>query len=176
MENQEGARMGLLARRTARWHGRASGGRSGQAGFTMIEVLITMLLLTIVLLGLAALQITTIRQVSLARRANGALRLAQSVIERYQTLEFNLLPSTSSPDWESVKKKDGTTDMTRVGEDGESSGPYTVQQLFEKTNNGDVIITVRVTWLDVLPGSKPVASGGPYRTLEVMLTIRRSYL
>ncbi len=160
------------AARAPRWLRRALGARQG--GFTMIEVLITMLLLTVVLLGLAALQITTIRQVSLSNRANGALRLCQSVIERYQNQTFSLLPSTASTDWEPVFKKDGTTPMTLVGEDGESDGPYTVQQFIELTNdNGDKLITARATWLDAVQSndSDPTKS---YRTLEVLLTIRRT--
>lgn len=147
----------------------------------MIEVLITMLLLTVVLMGLAALQITTIRQVTLSKRANGALRLGQAIIERYQTLGFNYLPSTSSPSqtWEPVLKKDQTTPMILVAEDGEGDGPFTVQQLIEiigvsgGTGANDVLITVRVTWLDVIQNNATTSSD-KYRTLEVLLTIRRT--
>jgi len=161
----------------ARWRKR----RRGQGGFTMIEVLITMLLLTVVLMGLAALQITTIRQVTLSKRANGALRLGQAIIERYQTKGFAYLPTTSSPSqtWEPVLKKDQTTPMILVAEDGESDGPFTVQQLIEiigvsgGTGANDVLITVRVTWLDVIQNNAATSSD-KYRTLEVLLTIRRT--
>jgi prepilin-type N-terminal cleavage/methylation domain-containing protein len=146
-------------------------------GFTMIEVLITMLLLTVVLLGLAALQITTIRQATLSKRANGALRLAQGIAERIQGTPFHRLylwGNSSSPDWESVKKKDGITDMTNVGEDGESNGPFTAHYLYELIpTTGDRLYTVRVTWLDVAPGNQPTPTD-KYRTMEVMLTVRRS--
>lgn len=141
-------------------------------GFTMIEVLITMLMLTIIMLGLAALQIATIRQVTLARRANGALRLGQAIIERYQSVGFRDLPSIATPDWETVKKVDGS-DMIGVAEDGERNGPFSVHQFIEiPAVSGDRIITVRVSWLDVMPGAN-VDPNQQYRTLDVLLTLRR---
>lgn len=139
----------------------------------MMEILMTLLLLTVVLMGLAALQISTIRQVSLARRANGALRLGQIVVERFQAQEFAQLSAVASPDWEPVFKRDMITPMTGVSENGEGTGPYTVQQLIEIPTNGDRLITVRVSWLDVMPGSDPLPTE-QYRTLDVLLTLRRT--
>ena len=148
---------------------------STQRGFTMMEVLMTMLLLTIVMVGLAALQIATIRQVTLTRRANGALRLGQGIVERFQTLSFIDLPSTTSPTWEPVFKRDGSTPMQNVAEDGESSGPFTVNQLVEIATNGDRLVTVRVQWTDLMPGAT-ASAGRKYRILESLLTLRRSDL
>lgn len=146
--------------------------RDGDRGFTMVEVLVTMLLLTIILLGLTALQIATIRQVSLAKRANGALRLGQAIIERYQAMGFADLPSVATPDWETVKKADGS-DMVNVGEDGEINGPFSVHHFIEiPSASGDRIITVRVSWLDLMPGADPNPAN-QYRTLDVLLTLRR---
>jgi len=142
------------------------------SGFTMVEVLVTMLLLTIVLLGLTALQVATIRQVSLAKRANSALRLGQSIIERYQAMQFADLPSVATPDWETVKKTSGA-DMVNVGENGEINGPFSVYRFVEiPLTSGDRIITVRVTWLDLMPGADPNPAR-KYRTLDVLLTLRR---
>ncbi len=162
-----------LRRQTAR-HAHGDGGRV-EGGFTMMEIMVTLLLLSVVLVGLAALQITTIRQVSLSRRASGALRLGQVVLEEYRGVPFANLPSINSPDWESVFKKDGVSPMDGVGEDGEKTGPYTVQQLIEVPTNGDRLITVRVSWLDVMPGVNPDPTK-EYRTLDVLLSLRRAPL
>ena len=142
----------------------------------MVEIMITMLLLTVVLIGLAALQIATIRQVSLSRRASGALRLGQMLIEQYRGTPFVNLPNLASPDWEDENKKDGTT-MTSVSEDGEGSGPYSVHRFVEipQTASGfsrSRLITVRVSWLDLMPGTDPDPTKR-YRTLDVLLTLRR---
>ncbi len=150
-------------------------GQPGDGGFTMLEVLMTMLILTIVLLGLAALQVATIRQVTLSRNANEGLRLGQSIIEKYRRLDFIDLPGTTSPDWEPVFKKDGITKMEMVGDDGEKNGPFTVTQFNEVATNGDRVITVRVTWLDLMPGQNPDPKK-TYRVLETMLTLRRADL
>ena len=150
-------------------------GQPGDGGFTMLEVLMTMLILTIVLLGLAALQVATIRQVTLARNANEGLRLGQSIIEKYRRLAFIDLPGTTSPDWEPVFKKDGITKMEMVGDDGEKNGPFTVTQFNEVATAGDRLITIRVTWLDLMPGQNPDPTK-TYRTLETMLTLRRADL
>ncbi len=147
----------------------------GQQGFTMLEVLMTMLILTIVLLGLAALQVATIRQVTLARNANAGLRLGQSIIEKYRRLAFVDLPGTTSPDWEPVFKKDGVKKMESVGEDGEKAGPFTVNSFMEVAGNGDRLITIRVTWIDLMPGASPDPTK-QYRVLETMLTLRRADL
>ena len=151
---------------------------SSQGGFTMIEIMITMLLLTVILVGLAALQIATIRQVSLSRRASGALRLGQVLIEDYRGTPFVNLPSIDSPDWEDEMKKDGINPMEGVSENGETNGPYTVQRLVETPKGsvitaGDRLITVRVSWLDLMPGTDPDPTKR-YRTLDVLLSIKRS--
>ena len=146
-----------------------------EQGFTMLEVLMTMLILTIVLLGLAALQVATIRQVTLARNANTGLRLGQSIIEKYRRLAFIDLPGTTSPDWEPVFKRDGVSKMENVGADGEKSGPFTVTSFMEVAGNGDRLITVRVTWIDLMPGTDPDPNK-THRVLETMLTLRRADL
>ena len=167
-----------LARR--RWlKSRAQLPGTQQGGFTMVEIMITMLLLTVVLIGLAALQIATIRQVSLSRRASGALRLGQLVLEEYRGTPFINLPQIDSPDWELEYKKDNVTHMEGVGEDGEMAGPYTVHRLVEKptgagvASTGDILITIRVSWLDIMPGTNPDPTLR-YRTLDVLLTMKRA--
>jgi Tfp pilus assembly protein PilV len=138
----------------------------------MVELLVTMLLLTIALTGLAALQLYSVRQVTASRRANEATRLGQSVIERYMTMPIASLPAPGTPpDWEHELKKDGSTTMVNVGVDGESDGPYTVEHLTESLGTKTMLVTVRVTWKDVPLGAPPDPTA---RTLEVMMSTQRA--
>jgi prepilin-type N-terminal cleavage/methylation domain-containing protein len=115
-----------------------------ERGFTMIELLITMLLLSISLTGLAALQIHAIRQTTATRRSNEATRVGQDVIERRL---LGALPATAA--WGIESNRAGAF-MQNVGADGVSVGPYTVESKIElgPTAN-DRLITVRVSWRDV---------------------------
>jgi prepilin-type N-terminal cleavage/methylation domain-containing protein len=144
--------------------------REKDSGFSMVELLVTMLLLTIALVGLAALQLYSVRQVGASQRANEATRLAQSVIERYMTLPLASIPATGGA-WAYVLKKDGGTTMVNVGPDGESDGPYTVEHLTESLPSGAVLVTVRVRWKDV-PLGAPVDPTA--RTLEVLMSTQRA--
>jgi prepilin-type N-terminal cleavage/methylation domain-containing protein len=147
------------------------------AGFTMVELLMTMLLLSIVLMGLIALQVTTIRQVTSARRANEAVRLATSVLERHQRMtlgDISVIVPVGA--WNTLLKKDQVSPMANVGVDGESAGPYTVDRMVETSVVGGIpfyLITIRVTWLDITPGAE-VDPTQRYRTLDVLVSCRRS--
>lgn len=139
----------------------------------MIELLVTMVLMTIVLTGLAALQLQTIRQVTVSRRANEATRLAQTMVERYQSMSFGQLSAQSGSTW-IIPKNPADQPMQNVAVDGVSGGPYTVQQLVEDIGSGSrLIITVRVSWLDVSPGvaADPAQS---YQTQSVIMTTQRT--
>lgn len=145
------------------------------AGFTMIELLVAMMLLSIVLVGLAALQITTIRNVSVNQRANEATRLAQSIIEQHQYLPETSFSSMGSYGvWATLLKKDRSTAMINVGVDGEREGPFTVDWMVEQmaTSPGQYIITVRVTWFDVVPGPGETTA---YRNRDVIMSTRRFF-
>ena len=99
---------------------RAKQRASRSGGFTMIELLITMLILTIVLMGLAALQVNTIRQVTASRRANEATRLASSVIERYRHTPYTSLPADTS--WW-IQDNANLAQMVLVGGTARATGP-----------------------------------------------------
>jgi prepilin-type N-terminal cleavage/methylation domain-containing protein len=149
----------------ARARQRAS--RSG--GFTMVELLMTMLILTIVLMGLAALQVGTIRQVTASRRANEATRLAGSVIESYRHTRFADLPANTA--W-LIQNNANVTQMVLVGVDGQSDGPFTVEYMAE-TVNSTRIITVRVKWKDVRPSAEKVDMTKKYQEFFVTMSCRR---
>lgn len=131
----------------------------GERGFTMIELLITMLLLTIVMTGLAALQLTAVRQVSNSKRGSEAMRLGQMVLERLTALGFthtDLVPTS----WIPAKNADGQS-MINVKVNGlnstttgERDGPYSVNYMVELVSTRKVI-TVKVTWLDTQSGADP---------------------
>jgi prepilin-type N-terminal cleavage/methylation domain-containing protein len=125
-----------------------------ESGFTMVELLVTMVLLTIVLLGLAALQVGVIRQVSASRRASEATRLGQAILEeRYLATGYGNIALRG---WTPELKRDGAATMTRVGGDGESPGPYTVDTLVESAGGLSAkVVTVRVSWTDMASGTGP---------------------
>jgi len=56
--------------------------RSGQAGTTLIEVLITVILVSVGLLGLAGLQLTTVQNTNSAAERFEASTLARDILER----------------------------------------------------------------------------------------------
>jgi prepilin-type N-terminal cleavage/methylation domain-containing protein len=152
--------------------GNAKSARVG-AGFTMAELLVAMLILAIVLTGLAALQLGTIRNVTDSQRYAAATRLAEGVLSRYQALAFTALPNPlPTPEWDVVVGRNGKN-LRNVGVDGESRGPYTVHQLVENDPGGRRLITVRVTWLQsgVSTGDGGV---GSVRLSSVLMTIKRA--
>jgi prepilin-type N-terminal cleavage/methylation domain-containing protein len=142
------------------------------AGFSMIELLVTMLLLAIVLVGLAALQVTTIRQVTGSKLSSQASQLAQMVLSRHETRPFaDLLGFTPQGTWVRELKKDTVTEMKQVGVDGESQGPFTVDTLVE-TVGGGVLINVRVTWTSLHRGVESTPSQ-QYRQFKVTMSLQR---
>jgi Tfp pilus assembly protein FimT len=145
-----------------------------QAGFTMIELLITMLLLMIVILGLTALQITTIRQVTSAQRGNEASQLAHTQIELIKTLPLGTVNAYPKDQWQMVMRRDLSSQMVNVGGDGESPGPYSVQRLVQQdAATQHLVITIRVSWVDSMR-VEPTSQVDPGRMLSVWMTVRRA--
>lgn len=141
-----------------------------QSGFTMAELLVTMVLLSTMLVGLAALQAQTIRRVTFSRRSGEALRLTQAVLERYKTMDYANLPPATSPNWLIQPRKDGTG-MIGVGIDGEGPGPFTVQYVVESFQGG-ALITVDTTWVSNEPQAGNSAAER-YRIQRVSLSTLR---
>lgn len=142
------------------------------AGFTMMELLVTMLLMGIVLTGLAALQVSVIRQVTISDRAAEATRLAQTVMQRYESLPFvQLAGFTPKGAWFTELRRDGTTPMSGVGSDGQSNGPYTVESFHESVLGAELVI-VRVRWTNITRGLE-AAPDQQYRQYDVTLGLQR---
>jgi hypothetical protein len=141
-----------------------------------MEILVTMLLLTTSLLALAALQVSTIRQVTTAQRTTQANRLAQGRLDFYRAVPVDQLPAPlNPPQWETELQRDGASQMVGVGWDGESNGAFTVQRLVEEVGGGaQVLITIRVSWVDLTPSDDTSGSGQTFRERAVLMAMQRS--
>lgn len=140
--------------------------------FTMVELLVTMLLMTIALLGLTALQVSVIRQGTTSRGVSEATRLAQIVLERYHAMPYAGLVAFSPKDaWVTELRRDGVSTMEGVGPNGETDGPYTVQSFHESVGAGE-LITVRVLWTS---GNRSLSSdpNQQYQQMSVALSVQR---
>ena len=138
----------------------------------MVELLVTILVLSVVLVGLAALQVSVIRQVTGSKSASEATRLAETVMERYKSMPYaDLVSFTPKGTWFTEIGRDGRSQMTNVGSDGEPGGPFTVESLHEGVGGGE-LVSVRVTWtsgtrhLDTDPAKQ-------YRRYNVTLSMQR---
>lgn len=159
--------LGMAAQRIRRGHQGLP-----QAGFTMVELLVTILMLSIVLVGLAALQISVIRQVTGSKSASEATRLAEGVMERYKSMPFpDLVSFTPKGTWFTEIKRDGASQMVNVASDGEADGPFTVESLHESVGGGE-LVSVRVTWTDVTR-HLDTDQAKQYRRYNVTLSMQR---
>ena len=68
---------------------------SDDRGFTLIEVLIAMIILTVALVSMAELMAITLRMQMLGRNQTAALRLAQDKIDELMTQDFAVNPSVA---------------------------------------------------------------------------------
>jgi prepilin-type N-terminal cleavage/methylation domain-containing protein len=75
---------------------------SNERGFTLIEALIAMVILTIALVSLAELMAITLRMQMLGRNQTAALRLAQDKIDELMTQNFNTNASVAISDPDSL--------------------------------------------------------------------------
>jgi prepilin-type N-terminal cleavage/methylation domain-containing protein len=153
---------------------------TAQSGFTLVEILMTLLIITIIVLGLTALQIATIRTVGYAKEAGEATRLAQLVLTRYKGVSLANLPSQpcffgATPQWCTELMNDQATQMRYVDATGQGDGPFTVETMIQQiVNPPSFLISVRVSWLN----KKSVPVGPPAMPTEanvvnVTLTIQR---
>lgn len=139
-------------------------------GFTMVELLVAMLVITVSLCGLAALQLRTIQAVTVSRQAHESTRLAQATLERFRAMAYARVKEQESNDWVVTLNGKGLP-MRRVAVDGSAAGPYTVQQLVEDRSGGAktrYAITVRVTWVGAT-----TAGATPPPVQSVWLTTQR---
>ncbi|MBN1841598.1 MAG: prepilin-type N-terminal cleavage/methylation domain-containing protein [Deltaproteobacteria bacterium] len=114
-------------------------------GFSILEVLIAICLLSIGIMGLATLQSRGIRGNDLGNRTSQALALAQDQLEQLinsgSGTNYPLTPTASTPD-----------PYNPIDETGSGGGIFTrVWQIQDNTPvNGSQTITVTVTWNDII--------------------------
>jgi len=103
-------------------------------GFTLLEVLITLVILSVALLGLAGLMATTVRNNAYGETITEATTMAQDKLEEFKaTLWTNLLPTTSGP------RTDQRTSSTGIN----FTRAWTI------VANGSIkTITITVSWTD----------------------------
>ena len=138
---------------------------SDAAGFTIVEVLMGMLLMTIVMLGTMAMQITNIQQSGDLRSSSAAARLAQATIQRLQSVSTANVAPTGGV-WVGTLAADGANLLQNVDAQGSGPGPFTVEQLVEPIGAG-LIVSVRVSWWP--PHAAPTA----VRPRSLTLSTRR---
>jgi Tfp pilus assembly protein PilV len=147
---------------------------AGAGGFTMVELLMTMLLLTIVLTGLAALQVGTIHRVTAARKANEATRLCQTIVERYRFAASPTYPVDTVNTW--VLQSNPATGGSTWNADANGDGPFTVHEYVEDVPVGTQthkVITVKCSWKSQDKADPSAAD--TYQTYYVAMSLRRVF-
>ena len=112
--------------------------RHRQSGFTLIEVLVAISLMSIALLGFASVGVNAIRDDSFSRKTNVALALAQAKLEQLRSLPY------SNSQWTS-----GSHTESDLDEDGNADGEYTrswVVTLDYNGHSGLRRVSVTVSW------------------------------
>jgi prepilin-type N-terminal cleavage/methylation domain-containing protein len=122
-----------------------NGKSRGIEGFSMLEVLIAICILSIAIMGLASLQSRGIRGNDLGNRTSQAIALAQDKLEEL----INSGSGTSYP----LAATAGTNDPNNpIDETGSAGGVFTRSwQIQDATPvNGSQTITVTVNWSDLI--------------------------
>lgn len=149
-------------------------GRPHAGGFTMIELLMTMLLLTIVLTGLAALQVGTIHRVTASRKANEAMRLCQTRVEHYRFAASAIYPADTSSSW--VIRTNPATGGSTWNADANGDGPFEVYEYVEDVTVGTQthkVITVKCSWSS--QDRADPSTSTTYQTYYVAMSLRRVF-
>ncbi len=139
----------------------------GQAGFTIIEVLIAMVILTVALLGLSSMNVYSIKYNDNAKRNTAAVALAQDKLEELKNRSFvdSTLNDSNTNNNATYTALKSTTDYdsreTNLDEKGNAGGIYTRIVNIAPFGTGansypnTKLIVVIVTWTDQT-GSKSV--------------------
>jgi len=136
-----------------------------QRGFTLIEILITVVLISVGLLGIAALQLTTLRSNQEAYVRSQASVLSADILDRMRA------NATAARNGQYVVGYNGTGDATtRAGRDLEAwqavidttlpGGNDVAAGRIEQTA-GTNIFTITIQWQERATGVDGTADGGP---------------
>ena len=109
--------------------------RTGERGFTLIEVLIALLVLMVGMAGILSLQLTSMKATSFSRHATEASSLAEDKVEELRTVPLN-----------SVRFANGTDQVDSRGvadAEGLFTRTWTIAPGIETT-----IVNVSVSWTE----------------------------
>jgi type IV pilus assembly protein PilV len=120
--------------------------------FTLLEVVISLGILAFGLLGVAAMQLYSLRQGQVGKHTSQAATIAQDRLERLNRMSFGALNPAGS--WQNV----GTVTETIVAASGNrDEAVYTVEERISNVVvNFTKNIDVRVTWSDAEDPNKTV--------------------
>lgn len=149
-------------------------------GFTMVELLMTMLLITIVMLGLAAIQVSTIRQVNASSDAVGATELAEKRLGYWRSVDEATVLAEASNSFNIALDPLTNNQLRNVSSSGAGDGPFTIWEMIETQprpigGGNYYIVTVRVTWLAQGMNQNASATNDKYQQESIMLTTQRFF-
>jgi prepilin-type N-terminal cleavage/methylation domain-containing protein len=130
--------------------------RQRERGFTLLELLVTLVVTTIGLVGLLSLHVSLNRKNEQTGRADEAVVIANQTIEQLRSLSPTEMMSSLTGSPTSVPPVDVTT-STVAGRNGLT---YSRAVAVTSVTNGLWLVRVVVTWTD--DGATPGADGGLY--------------
>lgn len=127
---------------------------NSQRGVTLIEVLITLVIMAVSLSGVAAIQISSMQSATQAKYRSAAITSAQSILETMRSARTEQTPAETLLQ---LKAYAGSSDSmpgtgTRVGDDYAhfkaelDSGLENREPEFEITVADDRLVTVTISW------------------------------
>lgn len=127
--------------------------RSGKEGFSLLEVLISLVILAVGLLALAMFQVTAIKGNAIASKWTVATQLSQDQLEDFRHADWSLIVSspaagfntgTMQPVYTALPGAAGATYQDNVS----NATYYTVYHVNTNVNNTFKTITVWTCWRD----------------------------
>ena len=136
-----------------------------QGGFTLVEILVTVVLISVGLLGIAALQVTTLRGNQEAYVRSQASVLSADILDRMRANADAARNNLYNADW------NGTgTAATRAGQDL-ADWQQTINNILPggadvaagrvERNAVTRVVTITIRWQERSTGDSGVANGGP---------------
>lgn len=123
--------------------------RKNEQGFTLLEVLVTLGILSVGLLGLIGMQLATVRGTQNAVETTLAVNLTASALDDLMLVDYSTITSTSIPGFPRKFDKQGIELATSGGTEYFT---VTANYVTAKTTYTDVRVTT--TWRNELSASK----------------------